>query len=94
MSVYVIRNRMAVKIPHFYLLNFYCRFENLDEVLRILKEIVSLSTTRKEIDRIEKFAEENKLENMNAALNDAKLHLQWSERNVPIIKNAIKQIHH
>lgn len=68
------------------------RFENQNEVPTILSQIASLSTTSKEIDRIEKFAKENKLENIEAALKNAKLNLEWADKNVPIIKETIKKI--
>lgn len=67
------------------------RFENQNEVLSILMQIVSLSTTQEEIDRIERFAKENKM-NIESALTDAKLNLRWADKNVPIIKDTIKQI--
>lgn len=59
----------------------------------MLEQLASLSTTRTEICRIEKFAEEHELEEVQAALKDVKLNFQWGEKNVPIIKDAIKQIH-
>lgn len=68
------------------------RFENKNEVPTILMQMASQSTTSTEIDRIEKFAKENKLENIKTALENAKLNLKWADNNVPIIKDTIKQI--
>lgn len=85
--------QIAFNTLHFSFPNIYFRFENQNEIPRILSEIVSLSTVPEEIDRIEKFAKNKKLENMETALKNAKLNLQWSEKNVPIIKDIIKQIH-
>lgn len=52
---------------------------------------MSVSTTREQIDKIEKFANENKL-NLKTALETAKLNLKWAEENVPIIKSIISQM--
>lgn len=58
----------------------------------ILSQIVSRSTTHEEIERTEKFAQENKI-NIGMVLEDAKLNLQWADKNVPIITDVLKQIH-
>lgn len=59
----------------------------------ILSQLVSRATTTQQIDRIQKFADENQLnedKSLKLALNGAKFNLNWSERNVPIIKDFIK----
>lgn len=68
------------------------RFENQNEVLSILLQILTSSTTHNEIDRIENFAQENRM-NIKIALKDAKLNLQWADQNIPIIMDVLKQIH-
>lgn len=49
-----------------------------------------------EINRIQKFIQENDLEskeNVKTALKNAKLNLKWASKNVPVILNEIKNIH-
>lgn len=69
------------------------RFKSKAEIPSILSQIVSLSTTNEEIDRIQKFAEENNLKSsktLKTALQNAKFNLDWAKENIPIIKDIIK----
>lgn len=69
------------------------RFETDTEVPTILSQLVSRATTTQQIDRIQKFADENQLNedmSLKLALKGAELNLNWSERNVPTIKDFIK----
>lgn len=69
------------------------RFKSKTEIPNILSQIVSRSTTNDEIDRIQKFAEENNLsssETLKTALKNAKFNLRWANENIPIIKDIIK----
>lgn len=63
-------------------------FRNRDEVRTILSQILSLSTARRQIDRIEEFAEKKDID-LEKELEDAWLNLQWADENVPIIKDSI-----
>lgn len=70
-------------------------FNRLKDVPTFLSQIVSLSTTYDEINRIQKFAEENGLDSkiiVKNALKDAKFNLKWTTKNVPIIMDIIKKI--
>lgn len=88
--IYYLKTVLRQSESTLFLENF--RFENRNEVATILSQIVSRSTTHEEIERIEKFAEENKI-NIGIVLEDAKLNLQWADKNVPIITDVLKQIH-
>lgn len=62
--------------------------------MSVLSRIVSQATTHEEIDRIQKFANENNLSSsvpIKTAIKIAKLNLQWADENIPIIKNILKQ---
>lgn len=70
------------------------RFKSKAEVPTILSQIVTLSTTSEEIDQIQKFAEKHNLSSsgtLKTALKNAKFNLRWSNENIPIIKEIIKQ---
>lgn len=83
---------MALEMSHNCVLHIYFRFGNRDKVPWVLKRILYRSTTRKEIYRIQQFANRQKYNNITEAFNTAKFHLRWADKNVPIIKDAIKHI--
>lgn len=69
------------------------RFETESGIPKILSIILSKITTDGEINRIQKFLNETKLESkiiVKNAMEKARLNLQWSSRNVPAIKNFIQ----
>lgn len=60
----------------------------------VLSIAISRSTTSKQIEKIQKFTEENGLQSNNElklALKNAKINLKWAENNVPIIKGYLKK---
>lgn len=64
-------------------------------MLTILRKLATLLTSSQQIDQIQRFADENGLntsQELKAALDNARFNLKWAEKNVPIIKNVIKQI--
>lgn len=70
-------------------------FGTKDEVHRILLEMTSRSTTSEEINRIQRFVNENNLDvngSIKEALNKAKLNVQWANQHIPIIQKIIKQM--
>lgn len=67
------------------------RFESDDEIPKILSKILSLSSNRKQIEKIQKFAEKKNLD-VKTALKDAKMNLKWAEKYVPIIKKIITKM--
>lgn len=83
----------SIKLKNF-LIYFNFSFKSDKEVPNILSEILSLSTTHEEIDKIQKFTEEHQLDSnrsLKAALESAKLNIEWAEKNIPIIINVIRQ---
>lgn len=62
----------------------------------ILSKVASSSMNSDEINRIQKFIQENDLESkekVKTALKNAKLNLKWASKNVPVILDEIKNIH-
>ena len=69
------------------------RFNTDTNAVEILTQITSLLTSREQIDRVQKFAEENELvENIKDALKGARSNLAWADENLPVIKNTIQQM--
>lgn len=70
--------------------NILHRVTSIDFVLLKLLRVVS---TRDEINRVERFMQENGLNSSNLLrdLETAKYELQWAEKYVPVIKEAMKQ---
>lgn len=63
------------------------RFETDTEVPSILSSIASRTTTNAQIQIIQKFSDENKLEdkNLRSSLQSAEFNLKWANENVPEI---------
>ena len=54
-----------------------------------MTSVVARSTTTEQIEKVQKFVNENKLDsnqNLKTALTNAQFNLKWAEQNVPIIK--------
>lgn len=61
----------------------------------ILSKIASSATADDEINRLQKFAQENNLISnkiVKTALENAKLNLKWSSQHVPVIVETIKTL--
>lgn len=76
-----------------FVMHIIFRFENQNEIPRILSQIVTLSTVDEEIDRIEQFAKDKKLVDIETALKNTRLNMEWGKKNVPIIINVLKEMH-
>lgn len=64
-------------------------------VPELLSKLASLLMTNEEINRIQKFVQQNDIdskEKVKTALENAKLNLKWASKNVPIILSTIKEI--
>lgn len=61
----------------------------------ILSTCVARLTTADQIDKVQKFINENKLESnekLKKAVKSAQSNLKWAERNVPIIKDYLQKV--
>ena len=57
-----------------------------------MTSVVARSTTTEQIEKVQKFVNENKLDsnqNLKTALTNAQFNLKWAEQNVPIIKEYL-----
>lgn len=64
-------------------------------VPELLSKLASLLMNNEEINRIQKFVQQNDIdskEKVKTALENAKLNLKWASKNVPIILSTIKKI--
>lgn len=62
----------------------------------ILSQIVGRATTKEQIKKVEDFVEKNKLEsnkNLKAALEGAKLNLEWADKYVPEINQFVEHFY-
>ena len=72
------------------------RFASDGKVAATLIQLTSVLISNEQIDRIERFANENGLgsnEFLKDALKNARFNLKWSDKNVPIIKKVVQQMH-
>lgn len=61
----------------------------------VLRRVAPLLTNIEQIDRIQKFANENGLnsnEEFRSALENARFNSKWAEEKVPIVMHAIRQM--
>lgn len=59
----------------------------------VLSSIIKKIATDEELNRIQKFIDENKLQSftqVKIAMENTKLNLQWSNKNIPAIKRFIQ----
>lgn len=71
------------------------RFASDTKVATALIKLASVLTTSQQIDQIEKFVSKNKLDSddsLKVALQNARFNLEWTDKNVAIIKKIIKQM--
>ncbi|XP_055325495.1 uncharacterized protein LOC129579438 [Sitodiplosis mosellana] len=69
-------------------------FESEKEVPKILSSCVARLTTSKQIEKVQAFITENKLESneiLKKAVKSAQSNLIWAEHNVPIIKDYLQK---
>lgn len=62
-------------------------------MLKVISQIISLATTREQIDQIRKFADDHNLGSsvtIKTALKNAQMNLEWADENIPIIKGILK----
>lgn len=71
------------------------RFESKDEVPDMLSLIVGRATTNEQFEKAKKFATLNGLESrkdVRVALENAAINLKWADKNIPVIKDAVKSM--
>lgn len=61
----------------------------------VLSLLASQFTSNEQIEKVNKFVEENKsvlgpVKTLQISLKNAKYNLKWAEKNVPVIKNYLK----
>lgn len=74
---------------------YYFRFESKSEVPRVLSLLASQFTSNEQIEKVNKFVEENKsalgpVDTLQTSLQNANYNLKWAEKNIPVIKKYLK----
>lgn len=95
-QLFEISNLVAGKINFFDFWAQISRFASKGKVASTLVQLLSVLTNRKQIDRIQKFANENGLDSdefVAAALKNARFNLEWDHKNLPIIKSVVQKMH-